>query len=286
MYRGRFAPTPSGPLHLGSLLTALAGFMQARSRGGAWLLRIDDLDAPRCVPGAEAEILRQLRAHGLDWDGEPVRQSARGRQYRDAIARLDASGQTYRCACTREVLRGAQAAGPDGPVYPGTCRSAGHSTGSLRARLPAAPVALRERGATFVRRAEDIGDPVIERADGIPGYALASVVDESAMGITEIVRGADLLGASVQQQALRPLLGLAEPLHLHLPLLTDAQGRKLSKQNHAAPLDELAPASNLRRCLEWLGQEPEAGLDVAGTLRHALERWNAAAIPGTRAIVV
>lgn len=288
MYRGRFAPTPSGPLHLGSLLTALASWLQARSRGGAWMLRIDDLDRPRCVPGAEAEILRQLAAHGLAWDGEPLRQSEQLSRYRGAVARLEAAGVTYRCACTRQTLRDSQRPGADGPVYPGTCREAGHSGGALRARLPVTAVLLDEAGTLLRREAADIGDPVLERADRTPGYALASALDEEALGITEIVRGGDLLGASFQQQALRPLLGLAAPAHRHLPVLTDAQGRKLSKQNHARAIDAGEAASNLRRCLELLGQDPGSGgvAEPAQLLARAAERWRPERVPARRAIAV
>lgn len=288
MYRGRFAPTPSGPLHLGSLLTALASWLQARSRGGIWLLRIDDLDRPRCVPGAEAEIRRQLLAHGLRWDEEPLRQSGQLQRYRQALARLAAEGHTYRCICTRQVLRGSQRPGPDGPVYPGSCRAGGHASGAVRARLPDSPVVLDEAGTPLRRTAAQIGDPVVERSDGTPGYALASVLDEEALGITEIVRGGDLLGASFQQQALRTLFGLKAPAHRHLPLLTDGRGRKLSKQNHAPPIDTGAAADSLRRCLALLGQEPVRPdvLEPVRIVELAAERWNPELIPARASIAV
>lgn len=286
MYRGRFAPTPSGPLHLGSLLTAVAGYMQARSHGGAWLIRIDDLDTPRCVPGSEAEILRQLQAHGLRWDSEPLRQSAQRDRYRQAIARLESSGTTYRCRCTREMLRNSPHQGPDGPVYAGTCRHAGHREGSLRVALPAVVVTLDERQAPLTRAPGEVGDPVVERSDGQPGYALASAVDEQALSITEIVRGADLLGASFQQEALRPLLGLPSPAHLHLPVLTDDQGRKLSKQNHAPALDGGAVSANLRRCLSWLGQDPGTEPDTESLLDAAARRWDPRRIPRLASIAI
>lgn len=239
MYRGRFAPTPSGPLHQGSLQTALASWLAARLRGGEWRLRIDDLDTPRCPPGTAEHIQQQLRDHGLHWDGEPYRQSEHLADYAAARDALLHTGRVYACRCTRAQLALSQAQGPDGPIYPATCRSlalpaAAHA---LRFQLADAPVCIDDRALGQQCRTPDaMGDFVIWRADAQPGYQLASVVDDRNLGITHIVRGVDLLGSSLRQAALAPLLGLAFPFCHHLPLVCDAEGKKLSKQNGAPAL--------------------------------------------------
>lgn len=282
-YRGRFAPTPSGPLHLGSLLTALAGWLQARSQGGQWLIRVDDLDLARCVPGSAEQILRQLETHGLDWDEEPRYQSAHLAEYRAALEQLRASGQVYGCACTRAELTRDSLPGPDGPVYPGTCRSRdpGSRPLAFRLRVPAVLCCLDDawQGLRCRELESEVGDFVLRRSDGVPGYQLASVVDEAAQGITEVVRGADLLGSSIRQLYLHQALGLPAPDYRHLPLLVNRDGLKLSKQNHAPAIETHRAGANLLRCLALLQQQPPDDLQTASppTILHwAVANWQPA----------
>jgi glutamyl-Q tRNA(Asp) synthetase len=287
IYRGRFAPTPSGPLHLGSLLTALASWLQARSRGGRWLLRIDDLDAARCPPGTDATILRQLEAHGLHWD-EDVRYQARHvEEYRDALAELERAGRLYACTCSRALLKDICLPGPDGPVYPNRCREAARQgRASRRVKLEDAPLCFDDgwQGRQCRQLVRDIGDFIVRRADGQIAYQLACAVDEPAQQITEVVRGADLLGSTFCQHWIQRALGFAPPLYRHLPVLMDAQGRKLSKQNHARPVDGNGAADNLRRCLQLLDQPASEGGRCDEILAAAVARWDAARIPRTAQI--
>lgn len=286
-YRGRFAPTPSGPLHLGSLLTALAGWLDARVHGGHWLLRIDDLDQARCPPGAADVILRQLEVHGLQWDESPRWQSAHRPEYEAACAELQQRQLLYACHCTRAVLATESRSGTDGPVYSGHCRAPpgdtpARHTGSLRLRTPTGEIELDDPIQGHLRRnlEHDVGDFVLRRADGLIGYQLACVIDEAAQGINHVLRGADLIGSSLRQLLLQRLLDLPSPGYAHLPVLTGSDGRKLSKQNGAAALDPSTPADNLRRCLRLLGQPvPEAGLSTLEVLEQARERWRLSAIP-------
>jgi glutamyl-Q tRNA(Asp) synthetase len=289
-YRGRFAPTPSGPLHLGSLVTAVAGWLQARRAAGAWLLRIDDLDRARCPRGADAEILRQLEAHGLTWDETPRYQAAHVAEYRAALERLGARGSLYRCACTRATLKATALAGADGPVYAGTCRSRSSGRGSQRLRTGTGPLCIEDGwlGRQCRDLERDVGDIVVQRADGQVAYQLASVVDEQAQRITEVVRGLDLLGSTFQQRWIQSVLGLPPPACRHLPVLVDEHGRKLSKQNHAPAVDAARPGENLWLTLALLGQAPPAPLRraaVAEVLGWGLAHWDAAKVPRSAQIV-
>lgn len=284
-YRGRFAPTPSGPLHLGSLLTALASYLDARAQGGEWLLRIDDLDHERCVPNADTIILQQLESHGLQWDGIPRYQSAHCEEYAAALQQLQTDGALYACQCTRAVLSRSMRPGPDGPVYPGTCRLLGlpGTARALRFAVGTGAVHLADRiqGSLQRQRETQIGDFVVRRRDGIIGYQLACAVDEHAQRITDVVRGADLIGSTFCQSLLMERLGFPPPSYAHLPVLSGADGRKLSKQNHATPINAAAASSNLYRCLQWLGQNPDDALkDTApqALLQWAEQNWNPCAI--------
>ncbi len=285
-YCGRFAPTPSGPLHLGSLLTALAGWLQARTASGRWLLRIDDLDQARCPSGADQIILQQLQVHGLHWDGTPRYQSDHLQAYIDALQALKRLSTVYCCACTRaDFLRRARH-GIDGPIYDGHCRKLGLSDthGALRFAMPPGPacIATYPSGQRCADAERELGDFVLLRSDGVVGYQLASAVDEQAQGITEVVRGTDLLASSLRQSVLLDCLGAVKPRYLHLPVLCTPDLRKLSKQNHAAALDCSTPARNLVRCLGWLGQKPPPALAQAATqevLGWALAHWQPRAIP-------
>lgn len=289
-YRGRFAPTPSGPLHLGSLLTALASYLQARSHNGAWLLRIDDLDRPRCPAGMAQRILDQLHAHGLHWD-EPVRyQTEHLDEYQAALAALGDRGLVYACSCTRAELE-RHAEGPDGPVYAGTCR-AGAVPGrrsSLRLRLADETLCIEDgwQNRQCRRLRSEVGDFVLKRSDGQIAYQLACAVDERAQGISEVVRGCDLLGSSFRQVYVQKLLGWQSPAYRHLPVLLDGRGRKLSKQNHARPLESDEAPKNLYACLRLLNQAPPADLQSASCaviLRWGIAHWNAAKVPRTAQI--
>ncbi len=258
-YRGRFAPSPTGPLHFGSLVAAIGSFLEARAQGGAWLLRIEDLDRPRCVPGAEADIRRTLDALGLQPDGEVLRQSERDEAYAAALDQLDRLGKTYGCACTRREIADSALAGIDGPVYPGTCRSglaAGREARASRVRCDGAVINFDDHIQGHIRHdlEHDIGDFVLKRADGLYAYQLAVVVDDAAQGITDIVRGADLLDSSTRQIHLQRLLGFPVPRYAHLPVAVNAQGEKLSKQTLAAAVDVREPVALLNRVLEFLGQ--------------------------------
>ena len=273
-YRGRFAPTPSGPLHLGSLVTAVASWLAARKAGGQWLLRIDDLDRPRCVPGAVDMIQRQLEAHGLVWDGAPVFQTSHEDEYRAALQLLQSQGDTYICRCTRAVLATQSRAGPDGPVYAGTCRDSGlrPGDGAVRFRAEAQRLQWWDGLGGRVQRS------IPQRADGQIAYQLACVVDEQRMGITEVVRGDDLLSSTVQQLLLIDRLGFARPAYAHVRVLSGPDGRKLSKQNGAAALllDTASVRDQLFGALQALGLSPTAALQqqaVDEMLRWALTQW-------------
>lgn len=285
-YRGRFAPTPSGPLHLGSLLTALASWLQARAHGGTWLLRFDDLDGPRCPPGAADTILGQLEAHGLFWDETPIYQHHRIDRYREALQGLAANHQLYACSCTRKAIKHRATPGPDDLVYDGHCREAGLAAARHAHRLRVRPGILTMQdpwqGDQLRNLQTEIGDFIVARSDGVPGYQLASVMDDHDAGITEVVRGSDLMGSSLRQLYLFQELGFPAPNFRHLPVLTDVEGRKLSKQNHATPLNLGSAAINLWHCLTWLGQDPPASprnASAAELLDWARAHWNEARLP-------
>lgn len=279
---GRFAPTPSGPLHLGSLLTALGSWLSARAAGGRWLLRIDDLDTPRVQPGAESVILHQLQAHGLQWDGAIRRQSEHVREYAAALECLRMQNRIYACTCTRAQLQ--QAADGEDAVYPGTCRDArrDEAGAALRFAVSAGEWVVDDagRGRLSRRLEREIGDFVVRRRDGQFAYQLACAVDEAAQGISEVVRGADLIGSTFRQVHLMHALELPVPRYRHLPLVVGADGRKLSKQNEAAPLDPARAAQNLRAALRLLDQpEPGTATEPAAILESAIRAWAPSRIP-------
>jgi glutamyl-Q tRNA(Asp) synthetase len=269
-YRGRFAPSPTGPLHAGSLVAALASWLDARAHGGAWLVRIEDVDTPRCVPGADREILSQLAACGLVPDEPPVWQSARTALYQRALDGLVAAGHAYPCACSRKDIEEALAAlgrprvrGQEAP-YPGTCREGlqGKPARSWRLRVPDGPVTWTDRrlGEQQQDVAHEVGDVVLRRADGLWAYQLAVVVDDAAQGITHVVRGEDLADNTPRQLALQRALGLPQPAYLHTPLVLGDNGEKLSKQNGAQALDLRDPLAALSAAANVLGlRSPPAG---------------------------
>ncbi len=283
---GRFAPTPSGPLHLGSLASALASFLDARAHDGRWLVRIEDLDTPRMVAGAESSILKTLESHGLAWDGPVLRQSARREHYDAALARLTKAGHTYPCACSRREIadsaRTPSNQGVDGPVYPGTCRAglpAGRDAHAIRVRTDLEPHAFDDAAQGVITQVLEraVGDFVIKRADGPYAYQLAVVVDDALQGVTHVVRGADLLLSTPRQLHLQRLLGLPTPRYLHHPVVVDPAGAKLSKSAGAAALDPAAPGRNLFHALGVLRQDPPAAIarasaaEVLAWARHAYD---------------
>lgn len=282
VYTGRFAPSPSGPLHAGSLVAALASWLDARAQSGRWLVRIEDIDTPRTVAGADEIILAQLRALGLLWDGEIVWQSRRGALYQHAFDQLAARGLVYGCGCTRREIADSQAgtAGADGErPYPGTCRNGlapGREARAWRLRVPPGIERFDDRwlGLQAQDVALAVGDFALKRADGLWAYQLAVVVDDADQGVTDVVRGADLLGSTARQRVLGRLLGLPLPRMMHVPLVVDpATGLKLSKQNHAQAVDTGRPLAALAQAWQNLGFAPLAVPDVPAFLAEAIARW-------------
>ena len=287
VYRGRFAPSPTGPLHFGSLVAAAGSFMEARTKGGEWLLRIEDVDAPRCSRTAADEILRTLEACGFAWDGEVVWQSRRSDVYAAALERLKIHGRVFACACTRKELADSAIA-PDGAaIYPGTCRQglpAGRQARAWRLRVGDARVGFDDaiQGRIASEIALDAGDFILLRADGLFAYQLAVVVDDADAGITHVVRGADLLASTPRQIFLQQCLGLPTPCYAHLPVAVNAAGEKLSKQTRAVPVDAARPGPALFAALAFLGQRPPRELSAAPVrdiVRWATEHWSPARIP-------
>jgi glutamyl-Q tRNA(Asp) synthetase len=283
-YRGRFAPSPTGPLHAGSLVAALASWLDARAQGGQWLVRIEDVDQPRCVAGADHEILRQLAACGLVADEAPVWQSQRDALYQSALDRLVAAGAAYPCACSRKDIEEAlRAQGRERPrhgelVYPGTCRDGlqGRAARAWRFRVPDGVVQWQDRklGPQSQDVAYEVGDFVLKRADGLFAYQLAVVVDDADQGITHVVRGEDLADNTARQLLLQRALGLAAPSYLHTPLVLGANGEKLSKQNGAAPLALDSPLQALAAAAQTLRLRVPAAASVADWLGQAVQAWS------------
>ncbi|MEL7537562.1 MAG: tRNA glutamyl-Q(34) synthetase GluQRS [Pseudomonadota bacterium] len=286
-YRGRFAPSPTGPLHAGSLVAALASYLDARSVGGEWLVRIEDIDPPREIAGASDDILRTLEALELTWDGSVRRQSQRHEHYASVAQRLYRDGKAFYCRCSRQQLRDANAAlGRVGGYYPGTCRSLGHRDGALRVYVSDAEIAVDDRlqAALVARLDNECGDFVIYRRDGLPAYQLAVTLDDADQGITDIVRGVDLYDSTPRQVWLQRLLGLPTPRYAHFPILTDAEGRKLAKQTGAPAIDASEPGPLLYQALKTLRQEPPAELAAATAsevLAWGTAHWQAVALRRT-----
>ncbi len=285
LYRGRFAPSPTGPLHAGSLVAALASWLDARAHSGVWLVRIEDVDTPRCVPGADRLILDQLAACGLHSDEPVVWQSQRGALYQQALNRLITSGQAYPCACSRKDIetaltrQGVVRERHQAAVYPGTCRP---ERGGLQGRAARAWRFLvpthstvdwtdQQLGPQTQDVAAEVGDFVLKRADGLWAYQLAVVVDDTDQGITHVVRGADLTDNTPRQILLQRALGLPTPAYRHTPLVLGANGEKLSKQNGALALDLSDPVAALNHAAAALDLPP-----VAGGVGQALAGWTRA----------
>jgi glutamyl-Q tRNA(Asp) synthetase len=290
-YVGRFAPSPTGPLHAGSVAAALASWLDARAHDGTWLVRVEDIDPPREVPGATASILSTLDRLGLRADAEPMRQSTRDAAYADALRRLVGRGLAYPCACTRREIADSQLRAGQAParhgelVYPGTCRAGlapDRVARAWRLRVPEGTVGFEDRalGPQSQDVAREVGDVVLKRADGLWAYQLAVVVDDAAQGVTDVVRGADLLGSTARQIVLARALATPSPRWLHVPVVTAADGEKLSKQNGATPVDASRPLAVLGDAMRHLGFEPPSDAPPDAWLAEAARRWAARFGPG------
>ncbi|MBI5658115.1 MAG: tRNA glutamyl-Q(34) synthetase GluQRS [Nitrosomonadales bacterium] len=316
-YRGRFAPSPTGPLHFGSLVAAVGSYLDARHHNGTWLVRVEDLDAPRCVPGAAEGILRTLDAFGLHGDEPILYQSRRTAAYEEALQQLRGSGSVYPCICTRKEIADSALHGIDGMIYPGTCRNGmrprpdpprmGEGTAAARtlawrvrsdllnrhSRLRGNDGIQNENGIIEFNDAlqghicqhieSETGDFVVKRADGLFAYQLAVAVDDAFQGVTDVVRGSDLLVSTPRQIYLQRLLGLPVPRYAHLPTAIDAQGEKLSKQTLATPVTAANPVGSLLRALVFLRQQPPAelsGYDPGEVLGWAIAHWDRRKLEG------
>lgn len=284
-YIGRFAPTPSGYLHFGSLVAALASYLDARAAGGRWLVRMEDLDPPREEPGAQAAILKALESYGFEWDGDMIRQSDRHAAYAEVLNRLFNQGLAYACTCSRKQLE------PYHGIYPGLCRNLGHARehAAIRLRVPELEYRFTDRVQGEYRQhlGRDVGDFVIQRRDGLYAYQLAVVLDDAWQGITDIVRGSDLLDSTPRQLYLQELLGLHQPRYLHVPLITQPDGHKLGKSYRSPPLPEDQAPPLLLRALRALGQKPPSELayaSVAEIMRWGIAHWDAGLIPRTPSV--
>lgn len=280
-YIGRFAPSPTGPLHAGSLVAAMASYLDAKAHDGAWLVRIEDIDEARTMPGAAEGILQTLLGFGMQWEGEIVWQSRRKDLYLAAFERLH--GYTYACGCTRREIADSRIgiASDGAAVYPGTCRNglaAGKQPRAYRLRVPdvgADTITFEDAwmGTVAQHLATEVGDFVLKRADGYWAYQIAVVVDDALQGVTHVVRGADLLDSTARQIYLQRLLGYATPAYLHVPVVVNSEGEKLSKQTGARELDPAKALESLQSAAAFLGLEMPAVTSIDTFWRHAINAW-------------
>ena len=286
IYRGRFAPTPSGPLHFGSIIAALGSYLQAKSKQGKWLVRIDDVDIGRSVPDTDKVILQQLEQLGLYWDEEVVYQSKRLDYYQAALEKLESINSTFPCYCTRKEIANR--------VYPGTCRKGVKSdktTFSIRIKTDHNPVGIKDllQGEYSQQLQSEIGDFIIKRADGYFAYHLATVIDDAEQNITEVVRGLDLLESTPRQVYLQEQLGLSTPDYLHLPVAINHSGKKISKSDNAQAITANNNINTLFNALTFLGFNPPEQLmhtDVESVLNWGITDWNITQLPKEKEIIV
>jgi len=284
-YRGRFAPSPTGPLHLGSLIAALASYLDARKVQGIWLVRMEDLDPPREEPGAAQAILHSLQCHGLTWDEDVMWQSHRSAAYRKALTNLDQRGHLFHCDCTRAIL------GPGGACG-GRCLPRQQAIQSPHATRVSVPPQCRIQFQDQLQGSQDrllgaeLPDFVVRRKDGLDAYQLAVVVDDAGQNITHVVRGTDLLDSTPRQIFLQELLDYPTPGYCHLPVITNQMGQKFSKQNHAPALANDRPVANLRLALQFLHQDspPPAITETGPLLEFAIRHWDSGRIPHTESV--
>ena len=290
IYRGRFAPSPTGPLHFGSLVAAVGSYLDAKAHGGVWLVRMDDLDLSRTVPGAADLILRSLESLGMAWDEPVVYQSKRSAAYEAALKVLKKRKLIYPCACSRREIADSAVGGLDGPIYSGTCRKgllAGRAARADRVITDNTRIELKDviQGKIVHSLERQVGDFVVKRADGYYAYQLAAVVDDAAQGITDVVRGADLLDSTTRQIYLQQLLGYTTPRYAHLPVAVNVLGEKLSKQTLAAPIDNRELLATLNAVLAFLGQDTITDADpkkMADFWKRAIAGWDLARVPRQR----
>lgn len=290
-YRGRFAPSPTGPLHFGSLICAVGSYLQARSQQGQWLLRIEDIDRARERRGAANAILRTLEAFDLHWDEPVIYQSQRLALYNEALQRLSELDYTYPCSCSRKDIQAVLNTTDQNAPYPGTCRaglSPGKTARAIRLKTNPGAIAFFDsvQGHFSQDLAHDVGDFILRRADGFYAYQLAVVIDDADQGITEVVRGADLLDNTPRQILLQRLLNLPSVDYLHLPVVTDESGAKLSKQTLAAPINNHQPLPTLKQALRFLGHDPPALANLDELWQWAIEHWRIHQIPQIREIPI
>jgi len=286
-YRGRFAPSPTGPLHFGSLVAAVGSYLDAKFHHGKWLVRIEDVDLQRQVPDAAREILYVLERLGMEWDEEVIYQSQRSEAYHEALSVLIKQGLVYPCICSRKEIADSSIIGLNGPIYPGTCLKSPASVKdahALRIQTNNDSVQFEDilKGTYAQRLRSDVGDFVLRRADGIYAYQLAVVVDDAAQDITHVVRGADLLDSTPRQIFLQQLLGYPIPQYMHLPVVTNAKGEKLSKQTNAAPINIANALTQLVDALQFLGQNPPLEIlegDISSFWQWAKQNWCVNLIP-------
>ena len=289
-YRGRFAPSPTGPLHFGSLVAAVGSYADAKFHHGKWLVRIEDVDVQRSVPGAADRILATLEKLEMEWDEAVIYQSRRSKIYQEALEVLNQQGLLYPCACSRKEIADSSITGLYGFIYPGTCLNKPASTKNAHALRIQTPDELIQfwdilQGLYAQNLRRDVGDFVLRRADGIYAYQLAVVVDDAAQNITHVVRGADLLDSTPRQILLQRMLGLPTPRYAHLPVVLDRHGDKLSKQTRARPIEGGPPAAALCAALGFLGHAPPGEFDgapVAAVWDWARANWSLARVPRVR----
>ncbi len=286
MYRGRFAPSPTGPLHLGSLLTAVGSYLQAKSNKGIWLLRIEDIDPPREARGAADLILRDLDNFGFEWDGLTQYQSAQLYIYQDIVSDLIKNNQAYYCTCSRKKIAETGLRNKHGLIYPGFCRNKKWHQGAVRIRTRDENIVFNDGlQKTISQNIEtEVGDYVIKRADDLFAYHIAVVVDDEYQQITEIVRGSDLHEITPRHIYLQKILNYATPRYIHLPIVTHSTGEKLSKQTGAKPLNKKSSVPQLCQVLTMLGQQPEDSLQyesLSNFWEWAIKNWNLQKIPAT-----
>lgn len=291
MYIGRFAPSPTGPLHFGSLLAAVASYLDARHHQGRWLLRIDDLDPPREQAGATNDILQTLDAFGFAWDGSVMYQSQRIEAYQEALQSLQDKTLLYACRCSRKSLVQTAAQGVYGPIYPGTCRDAQHQLdkAAIRVTTHDQAIVLSDliQGRYKQHINSDIGDFIVKRRDGLFAYHLAVVIDDAELQISHIVRGIDLLDSTPRQIYLQQLLGLNTPCYAHFPVAINGQGQKLSKQHGAQALSKQNKTQQLWQALQFLGQQPPVELENSSLQelwQWAEVNWSLHTIPKSKEI--
>ncbi|PVV05676.1 MAG: tRNA glutamyl-Q(34) synthetase GluQRS [gamma proteobacterium symbiont of Ctena orbiculata] len=285
-YRGRFAPSPTGELHFGSLVAALGSYLDARSQNGEWYVRMEDLDRTREVKGSAKSILLSLESLGFCWDGEVVYQNQRTEAYAEAVDWLIQAQHAYPCGCSRKMIEKQAKYGEEGAIYPGICRNGvpkGRTGRSVRVFTTDEKIAIEDsvQGSISQQINREIGDFVIRRADGFHAYQLAVVIDDAWQGITAVIRGADLLSSTPRQHYLQQLLRLPSPIYAHLPVAVDEQGRKLSKQFKDAPINPKQPIDALLHAYAFLNQQlpPQRPESLEGFWKWAMSHWSLSQIP-------